>query len=97
MIAHELFTFEDVSWIDASFYDDCCLILEAAKLSGDNDKDSVYAGLSQISGFEGVMTSYTFHEDGSYADYIYLASIVEDASNPNGASIKVAEPLKVAH
>lgn len=97
VIANELFTFEDVSWIDASFYDDCCLILEAAKLSGDNDKDSVYAGLSQISGFEGVMTSYTFHEDGSYADYIYLASIVEDASNPNGASIKVAEPLKVAH
>ena len=43
------------------------------------------------------MTSYTFHEDGSYADYIYLASIVEDASNPSGASIKVAEPLKVAH
>lgn len=97
VIANELFTFEDVSWVDASFYDDCCLILEAAKLSGDNDKDSVYAGLSQISGFEGVMTSYTFHEDGSYADYIYLASIVEDASNPSGASIKVAEPLKVAH
>lgn len=97
VIANELFTFEDVSWVDASFYDDCCLILEAAKLTGDNDKDSVYAGLSQISGFEGVMTSYTFHEDGSYADYIYLASIVEDASNPSGASIKVAEPLKVAH
>lgn len=97
VLANELFTFEDVSWIDASFYDDCNLILEAARIAGNNDKDSVFAGLSQISGYEGVMTSYTYHEDGSYADYIYLATIEEDSSSELGAAIKVAEPLKVEH
>ena len=71
--------------------------MEAAKKAGANDKDSVYKGLSQISGYEGIMTSYTYHEDGSYADYIYLATIVEDTTNPVGASIKVTEPLKVQH
>lgn len=97
VLANELFTFEDVSWIDASFYDDCNLILEAAKLAGNNDKDSVFAGLSQISGYEGVMTSYTYHADGSYADYIYLATIEADTSSELGAAIKVTEPLKVEH
>lgn len=97
VFASDLFTFNTVSWTDASFYDDCNLILEAAKLAGANDKDSIYKGLSQISGYEGIMTSYTYHDDGSYADYIYLATIVEDSASTVGASIKVTEPLKVEH
>ena len=43
------------------------------------------------------MTSYTFHSDGSFADYIYLATIEADASSELGAAIKVTEPLKVEH
>lgn len=97
ILSSDIYTYTDPSWVDASFWDDCNLILEAAKIAGDNDKDSVYAGLSQVADYEGVMTSYTFHEDGSYANYIYLATIVEDKDSEIGASIKVTEPLKVEH
>lgn len=87
----DAFSYDTVSWIDASMYDDICLIVEAAKLAGSNTKEGVIEGLAQIEGYKGVMTDYSYHDDHSFADYIYLAEIDENSE------VVVSEALKVTH
>ena len=91
MLADGGFTYDTTSWTDASFYDDFCLIVEAAKQAGANDKDSVNEGLRSISGLKGVMTDYSWHDDHSFADTIYLASFDE-----NGKTV-VSDELEDVH
>lgn len=90
-VDNDAFSYDTISWIDASFYDDICLIVEAAKLAGANTKEAVIEGLEKVEGYPGVMTDYSYHEDHSFADYIYLAEIVE------GGEVVVSEALKVTH
>ncbi len=91
MFNNSSFSYDTVSWIDASFYDDFSLIVEAARLAGGNDKDSILDGLTKIKGYDGIMTSYSYHEDHSYADYIYLAVVQEDGT------IEVSDAVEVTH
>ena len=85
------FSYDTIGWQDASFCDDLCLIIEGAKLGGANTKEAVNDGLKLIEGYKGIMTDYTYHDDHSFADYIYLAEIVEDGT------VKISEALKVTH
>lgn len=85
------FTYDTTSWVDASFYDDFCLILEAAKQGGGNDAGSINNGLKKVNSYKGVMTDYTYHEDHSFADSIYLAKF---ASN---GSIVISKAVSVVH
>jgi len=85
------FSYDTIGWQDASFCDDLCLIIEAAKLAGSNTKEAVNDGLKLIEGYKGIMTDYTYHDDHSFADYIYLAEIVE------GGTVVISEALKVTH
>ena len=91
MFNNSSFSYDTVSWIDASFYDDFSLIVEAARLAGGNDKDSILDGLTKIKGYDGIMTSYSYHEDHSYAGYIYLAVVQEDGT------IEVSDAVEVTH
>ena len=91
LFGDDRFTYDTVSWIDASVYDDLSLIVEAARLAGANDKDSINEGLKLIDGLDGVMTSYSYHDDHSFADNIYLSKFLEDGT------IEVSETLEVIH
>ncbi|MBC8536048.1 ABC transporter substrate-binding protein [Feifania hominis] len=84
------FKYDTTGWADASFYDDFCLIVEAAKIAGANDKDSVNEGLKQIKGLKGVMTDYSYHDDHSFADNIYLATYTD-------GKVDISETLDVVH
>lgn len=85
------FSYDTIGWQDASFCDDLRLIIEGAKLGGANTKEAVNDGLKKIEGYKGIMTDYTYHDDHSFADYIYLAEIVADGS------VQISEALKVTH
>ena len=85
------FTYDTTSWVDASYYDDFCLIAEAAKLAGGNNASSVDEGLKQIKGYKGVMTDYTYHSDNSFADTIYLAKFDKDGK------IVISDAVPVTH
>lgn len=91
MLQENGFTYDNTGWQDAAYYDVISLIFEAARLSGGNDKDSIQEGLHMIQDYEGVMSDYTYHEDGSYANNIYLASFDEEGN------IIVSETLTVDH
>lgn len=49
-------------------YDSFAIMIEAMRLSGENSSEGIIKGLKMIDGYDGVMTTYTYHDDRSLAD-----------------------------
>ena len=60
-------------------YDSFMLMVEAIKLQGASDPASIVEGIKKIKDYDGVMTTYSYHEDRSLANSQPLVK-VEDGS-----------------
>ena len=69
---------ENCAWTDVVIYDAVKLICEAARLAGGNDPESINRGLAMIKGFDGVMSNYSFHDDHTFADDLYICKVEGD-------------------
>ena len=78
------------SWAAAVYYDSVMLACKAIELAGTTEHTAVNEAMSQINGFEGVISTLSYHENHTFADTIFVvqvqdgkAVIVEDASPSN--------------
>jgi branched-chain amino acid transport system substrate-binding protein len=82
----------DPDWIGASYYDAMLVFIEAAKLGG-TDKAGVQNGLKQIKNVPGAMSIMNYHNDKSFAEFIYYCSYAQDGSG----TIISGDPIPVVH
>ncbi|MBC8535140.1 ABC transporter substrate-binding protein [Feifania hominis] len=63
------------SWSETANYDAVYYLAAAAEKAGSADPESINEGLSQLSDEQGKMTSYSYHDDHSLANYGWIAEI----------------------
>lgn len=78
-----------VEWTGAAYYDCFKIITEAARLSGETTAQGVYDGFKLLNGLEGAMTTYTYHDDQCFADYIYEARFGSEGNVVLGEKVAV--------
>ncbi len=67
------------SWSETAYYDAVFYLAQAAETAGSADPKAINDALTQLSDYQGIMTSYSYHEDHSLASYGWLAEIKDGA------------------
>ncbi len=62
-------------WSEAAYYDSVYILTEAAKIANSTNPQKINEAMTQIKDIQGVMSSYSYHEDHSLANYLWVAEI----------------------
>lgn len=75
-------------WDEAGNYDSMFILTEAAKLAGSTNPKLINDAMTKIKDLQGVMSSYSYHENHSLSGYLWNATI-------KGNDIEIGEKISI--
>ena len=61
---------------EAGYHDAVYILAEAARIAGSTNPKLINEAITQIKDLQGVLSSYSYHENHSLANYLWIAEIV---------------------
>lgn len=64
-------------FFDAEYHDIVLLLAKAIEVAGSTDRAAINEALKEIKDLQGVMTTYSYHDNHSFANTIYVVEVVD--------------------